>query len=183
MTVTVEPEVFRFVEFDNAMIAEVGNKLAAQLGIDRPIVVRVDETTPLGRVRATIGDTIEVTVESGAFEDSKRPRRQSEVATTINLGRILLRVRDRLHGGFGEAPLDDDIALAQMAAWETYCAGRLSRLGLRINRQRWLYNFRNRHGFSDKADAAFDAVWAADSLTWVQLEAISDAAVAVPSSA
>jgi hypothetical protein len=134
--------------------------------------VRVDETTPLGRIRAEIGDTIDVTVESGAFEDSKRPRQQSEVATTINLGRILLRVSDRLQGGFADAPPDDDLSLAQMAAWETYCAARLSRLGLCINRQRWLYNFRNRHGFTDAADAAFDQLWAADSVNWAEVESI-----------
>ncbi|MCE9621742.1 MAG: hypothetical protein K8R99_05285 [Actinomycetia bacterium] len=178
MTVTVEPEEFRFVAFDNALIRKVGESLVTTLGIDRPVHVIVDESTPLGRIRAEIADTVTVTVESGSFEDSKRPRQQSEIATTINLGRILLRVSDRLHGGFADAPPDDDLSLAQMAAWETYCAGRLSRLELRINRQRWLYNFRNRHGFSDAADAAFDQLWAADSLTWPQLRSISSSASA-----
>lgn len=176
MTVTVEPEEFRFVTFDGALIRDVAESLVATLGIDRPVLVRVDESTPLGRIRAEIGETIAVTVESGAFEDSKRPRQQSEVATRINLGRILLRVGDRLHGGFADTPLDDDLSLAQMAAWETYCAGRLSRLGLRINRQRWLYNFRNRHGFTDAADAAFNQLWDADSLTWTELASISASA-------
>ncbi len=182
MTVTVEPEEFRFVAFDSALIRKVGESLVTTLGIDRPVHIRVDETTPLGRVSAEIGDTVKVTAESGSFEDSKRPRQQSEIATTINLGRILMRVGDRLHGGFAEAPADDDLALAQMAAWETYCAGRLSRLGLRINRQRWLYNFRNRHGFTDAADNAFNQLWCADSLTWKQLESISSNAslVAAP---
>lgn len=174
MTVSVEPEEFRFVAFDNALIRNVGESLVATLGIERPVHVSVDETTPLGRVRAEIGDRIVVTVESGAFEDSKRPRQQSEVATKINLGRILMRVNDRLCGGFADAPPDDELSLPQMAAWETYCAGRLSRLGLRINRQRWLYNFRNRHGFTDAADAAFDKLWAAESLTWNELKSICD---------
>ncbi len=173
MTVTVKPEEFRFVEFDSALIRKIGESLVATLGIDRPVHVIVDETTPLGRIRAEIGDTITITVESGAFEDSKRPRQQSEVATTINLGRILLRVSDRMQGGFADAPPDDDLSMAQMAAWETYCAGRLTRLGLRINRQRWLYNFRNRHGFTDTADAAFDRLWAADRVSWIDLELLS----------
>ncbi|MEQ1873961.1 MAG: hypothetical protein ABL953_09555 [Ilumatobacteraceae bacterium] len=172
MTVSVEPEEFRFVAFDSALIRKVGESLVATLGIDKPVHVCVDETTPLGRVRAEVGDKIVVTVESGAFEDSKRPRNQSEVATKINLGRILLRVNDRLRGGFAETPPDDELSLPQMAAWETYCAGRLSRLGLRINRQRWLYNFRNRHGFTDAADAAFDQLWAAENLTWSELQSI-----------
>lgn len=179
MTVTVEPDEFRFVAFDNALIRKVGESMVATLGIDRPVHVIVDESTPLGRIRAEIADTITVTVESGAFEDSKRPRQQSEVATTINLGRILLRVSDRLRGGFADAPSDDDLSLAGMAAWETYCAGRLSRLGLRINKQRWLYNFRNRHGFTDAADAAFEKLWTSDALSWSELELISSGAATV----
>jgi hypothetical protein len=180
MTVTVSPQTFRFVNFDSAVVERVAEELTASLGMSQPLHIEIDETTPLGRVRAAFGagddDLITVNVESGAFEDSKRPRSQSEVATAINLGRILLRVRDRLHGGFGEAPPDDDLALRQMAAWETYCAGRLTRLGLKVNEQRWLYNFRNRHGFTDTADAAFAQLWAADALTWGELEAISSAA-------
>lgn len=184
MTVTVAPETFRFVKFDSVVVTRVAEELTAMLDMQQPLHIEIDETTPLGRMRATFGagegDTITVNVESGAFEDSKRPREQSEVATAINLGRILLRVRDRLHGGFGEAPADDDLALRQMAAWETYCAGRLSRLGLKVNQQRWVYNFRNRHGFTDAADAAFAQIWAADALTWGELEAISTASAARP---
>jgi len=185
MTVTVAPETFRFVKFDAAVVTRVAEELAASLDMQQPLHIEIDETTPLGRISATFGtgtdDTISIKVESGAFEDSKRPREQSEMATAINLGRILLRVRDRLHGGFGEAPADEDLALRQMAAWETYCAGRLSRLGLKVNQQRWVYNFRNRHGFTDAADAAFEQIWAADGLTWGELEAISTAC-AVPAS-
>ncbi len=180
MTVTVAPQTFRFVKFDSAVVTRLAEELAAALDMRQPLHVDIDETTPLGRVRATFGplpdDTITVSVESGAFEDSKRPREQSDTATSINLGRILLRVRDRLRGGFGEAPADDELELRQMAAWETYCAGRLSRLGLKVNRQRWVYNFRNRHGFTDTADAAFAQLWDADALTWGQLEAISSQA-------
>ena len=180
MSVTVTPEAFRFVQFDSGTVTRVAQELIAALGIDRPVHIEIDETTPLGRVRATIGaadgDAIAISVESGAFEDSRRPRQQSEAATAVSLGRILLRVRDRLHGGYGEAPADDDLELRQMAAWETYCAGRLARLGLHVNQQRWLYNFRNRHGFSDVADLAFDRLWTSDGLTWGELDEISRAA-------
>lgn len=179
MSVTVAPDTYQFVKFDSALIQRVGDGLVATLGIDRPVHVEVDETTPLARLRVDIDDTITVHVESGAFEDSRRPREQSEMATTINLGRILLRARDRLQGGFGEAPADEDLDLPQMAAWETYCVGRLTRLGIPVNQQRWRYNFRNRHGFTDHADAAFDQIWAADGLTWGELEAISSAAATV----
>jgi hypothetical protein len=114
-------------------------------------------------------------VQSGAFEDSRVPREQSEAATAANLGRALLRARDRVQGGFGEAPPDPELSLRQVSAWETYCVGRLERLGLAVNQQRWRYDFRNRHGFSDVSDLAFDRIWASDGLTWGELEALSTA--------
>ncbi len=175
---TVEPATFQFVSFDAELIRRIADGLVDVLGIDRPVHVVVDETTPLGRVRVEIGDTITIHAESGAFEDSKRPREQSDVATTANLGRALLRVRDRLSGGFGETPPDDELSLRQVCAWETYCVGRLSRLGVPVNRQRWLYNFRNRHGFTDMADVAFERIWDADGLTWGELESVSTAGTA-----
>ncbi len=178
MTVTVEPQIFRFVQFDAVLIARVADQLIQLLGIDRPVHIEVDETTPLARVALELGDDITVRVQSGAFEDSRKPREQSETATAANLGRALLRARDRQQGGFGEAPADDDLSLRQVSAWETYCVGRLSRLGLTINQQRWRYNFRNRHGFSDTADHAFDQIWASDGLAWGELEAISTTGVA-----
>ena len=173
MTVTVSPSEFTFVHFDPALIARIGDQMVAALGIDRPVHVEVDETTPLGRMRIDVGDTITVHVESGAFEDNRKPREQSEANTAANLGRALLRANDRIQGGFGEAPADDDLTLRQVCAWDTYCAGRLARLGLNINQQRWLYNFRNRHGFTDAADGSFASIWAAAGLTWGELEAIS----------
>lgn len=184
MTVTVTPEQFKFVSFDAALTARVAEGLAEALGVaHRDIRIDVDETTPLARVTidyGTVDDpTVVVHVESGAFEDTRRPREQSENATAHAIGRALLRVRDRAEGGFGEAPPDDELTLAQVAAWETYNVGRLSRLGLPVNQQRWRYNFRNRHGFTDAADAAFDRLWASDGLTWGELNAISDAATAV----
>ena len=171
MTVSVTPANFSFVDFDADLIRRIGDGLLEVLSIDRPVHVEVDETTPLGRVR----------VESGAFEDSRKPRQQSEEATTANLGRALLRARDRIGGGFGEAPADDELSLRQIAAWETYCVGRLARMGVPVNQQRWKYNFRNRHGFTDVADAAFERIWASDGLTWGELETVSLQGAGTPS--
>ena len=177
MSVTVTPQTFNFVAYDAALIQRVGEELLATLGLDdRDLNIEVDETTPLSRIRVEVGDAISIRAESGAFEDTKRPRQQSEVATATSLGRVLLRIRDRLVGGFAEAPPDDELTLAQVAAWETYCVGRLERLGIEVNQQRWRYNFRNRHGFTDEADEAFNRLWAGDGLTWDELEAISAAA-------
>jgi hypothetical protein len=71
------------------------------------------------------------------------------------------RVRQLLEGFFG---------------WRR---GRLVRLGFTHydNRQRRLYHFRNRHGFSDAADDAFDRLWMADGLAWSDIAALSESAV------
>jgi hypothetical protein len=176
MPVTVSPSSFQFVYFDAALIERVASELTAALGMtDRDLRIEVDETTPLAKVEIEL-DPLVVRVQSGAFEDTRRPRFQSEPATATSLGRALLRARDRLVGGFGEAPADDDLTLAQSAAWEAYCVGRLERLGVPTNAQRWRYNFRNRHGFHDTADAAFDHIWASDGLTWAGLCELSRSA-------
>jgi hypothetical protein len=179
MSVTVSPDEFRYVMYDAAEIRRVAEGLAGAIGFDdRPVHIEIDETTPLARVSADIGDTVVVHAESGAFEDTRRPRRFSETAAATSLGRILLRVHDRLHGGFADAPADETLTLAQMAAWEAYSVGRIERLGVTVNQQRWRYNFRNRHGFNDRVDAVFDRIWASDGLTWPDLDALSREAAA-----
>ena len=72
--------------------------------------------------------------------------------STPRSGATLLRVRDRLSGRFDDAPADSELSLAQVAAWDTYSVGRLARLGYPVHQPRWIYNFRNRHGFTDRAD-------------------------------
>ncbi|CAB4882209.1 unannotated protein [freshwater metagenome] len=179
MTVSVTPATFSYVAFDAELIRSIAAGLLAALGMaDHDVTIDVDETTPLARISCTIDESIHVHVDSGAFEDTRKPRQQSETATATALGRVLLRARDRLVGGFGEAPPDKELSLAQVAAWETYCIGRLQRFGVPVNQQRWRYNFRNRHGFSDATDAAFEQIWTSDGLTWDQLNAISESAAA-----
>jgi hypothetical protein len=178
MSVTLTPASFTFVSFDAAVIETIADDLVRSLGLHtHPVAIEVDETTPLARVQIEVGDTITIRAESGAFEDTRKPRQLSETATATALGRVLLRARDRLSGGFGEAPSDDQLSLAQMAAWESYSVGRLERLGITANQQRWRYNFRNRHGFHDQSDAAFDQLWSSEGLTWAELAEISRAAV------
>ena len=70
----------------------------------------------------------------------------------------------------GEGP-EDDLTLTQSTAWDAYTIGRLARLGHTVQRQRRLYQFRNRHGFSDIADAVFDRLWNASDLTWADIDA------------
>jgi hypothetical protein len=182
VTVEVRPATFSMVSFDAAEIAAIVDRLADQLGLgDVDVVVEVDETTPLGRARVTSIDPVVLAVESGALEDPKRPRQMGVDDASDVLGRLLLRVRDRLDPAFGDVPGDDELSLPVSVAWDVYCVGRLSRLGYRAQRQRRLYHFRNRHGFTDSADAAFDHLWNAESLSWAEIESTSaDAAAAQP---
>lgn len=181
MAVTVDPETFALVFFDATTIASVAQDVLARLDLaGRDLRITVDESTPLARITARQADDggIEVAADSGAFEDTRRPRNLGERAVQTNLGRMLYRVRDRAEGSFADAPADADLTLAQVAAWDAYAVGRLERLGIDVHRPRWLYNFRNRHGFTDAADSAFDRIWAAPALTWAELVAISDDAIA-----
>ncbi|HEV3225309.1 MAG TPA: hypothetical protein VGZ52_00685 [Acidimicrobiales bacterium] len=181
MTVTVTPEQFSLVSYDAGEIATIVSELASAIGLPADLDVRleVDESTPLGRATITSFDPVVIAAESGALEDPKRPRKLSRSGSADVLGRLLFRVRDRRDPAFGDPPDDDKLSLPQSVAWDAYSVGRLVRLGYKHydNRQRRLYHFRNRHGFSDAADAAFDRLWTADGLTWSDITALSDGAV------
>jgi hypothetical protein len=180
MSVTVTPSSFALVNFDATEIAAITADLAERLGLGgEEIRVEVDETTPLTRSALASADPIVITAESGALENPKQLRSLSKTRTAESIGRLLLRARDRRPGGgFETAPPEGQLSLAQSAAWDSYANGRLARAGLEPHRPRWLYHFRNRHGFTDAADAVFDRLWAADALTWAELDALSAEALA-----
>lgn len=183
--VKVTPESFTFVEFDSEAIAGLASTLIAQIGLDLDeLVIEIDETNPLGRAEVTSTDPLTLRIESGAFEDAKRPRQMSEAAVSDVLGRVLFQYADRVDPGFG-APdqSDDDLELPYLVAWQVYAVGRLARLGYRSQRQRRLYHFRNRCGFTDAADAAFETIWTSDGLTWTDLTGLVDTAMAARESA
>ena len=178
MPVVVHPEEFTLVFFDPAELRSLLEGLAAEVGLpaDLPITLEVDETTPLGNARVRSLDPVVIAVESGALEDAKAPRKMDPVGASDVLGRLLFEIHDRLDPAFGDPPPNDELTLPQASAWQTYCVGRVGRLGHRVQRQRRLYHFRNRHGFTDAADAAFQRLWSADGLTWADINAISDRA-------
>lgn len=179
MAVEVVPQEFTFVLFDAAAIEQAVTGLLDRIGLaDRSVRVEVDETSPIARVQARPGDPIVVMAESGAFEDARRPRELSELAVVTAAGRMLFRLRDREGAGFEDAPADDDLTLAQAAAWDVVSIARLERLGYDMNRQRWLYNFRNRHGFTDIADRVFDELWGDGVTSWAELSEQSELALA-----
>lgn len=169
--VTVSPEQFTFVDYDAGEIASLVADLTEQLGVANPVRVVVEETTPLSKIRSEIDGTssdatITVYAESGALENTQRLTTFSAERAREAIGRALLRARDRLRDDFAGVADDRELTLAEHAAWDAYCAGRLAAMGLPVNQQRWRYNYRNRFGFADATDRAFDALWAADGLGW-----------------
>lgn len=173
--ISVVPAVFKLVGFDAGVIADMAAMLCRHIGLatDPPIHIEIDETTPLGRAWLTSVEPTVLTLESGALEDPHRPRKLSARVAGDTLGRLLMRVRDRRDPSFGEPPGEEDLSLAQTTAWEVYAMGRLSRLGRPVQRPRWLYHFRVRHGFTDRTDTLFGQLWDADQLTWSDIERIS----------
>ena len=171
--IVVSPEQFHLVDFDAGVIAAVAERVADSVGLPPGIEIRVevDETSPLGSGRLTGTDPVTVSLQSGALEDAKRPRRLREASVEDILGRLLFRARDRLDPSFGDPPPEKDLTLAQGTAWDAYSVGRCARLGFGDAQARWRYHFRNRHGFTDAADATFDRLWSATGLTWADLEA------------
>lgn len=178
MPVEVRPETFSMVLFDAAEIRVLTERLASEVGLpaDLAIVVDVDESTPMGRSVLTGLDPVVLSLESGALEDPKRPRQLHPEGATDVIGRLLFEVLDRLDPSFGDPPTEADLTLPQSVAWQVYCVGRVGRLGHRVQRQRRLYQFRNRHGFTDAADEAFQRLWTGEGLTWPTIASLSDEA-------
>lgn len=180
--VRIEPETFTLVEFDRDELTAVIERLLDTVGLDRSVVIEVDQTTPLGEAKVVSVDDAEIRlhVESGALEDPKKLRQLSASGSANVLGRLLFRVRDRLDAAFGDPPADGDLGLERSTAWDVYAVGRLVRLGFHHydDRQRRLYQFRTRHGFSDASDRAFDELWDGEGLTWADIERLSESAKA-----
>lgn len=168
------------VDFDADRIAALTDELAAAIGLgdDVDIHIEVDESVVFGHTELVSADPVHIRTESGALENPKKLRSFSEEAATDVLGRHLLRVRDRRSADFGDPPSDEELSLAHRVAWEIHTVGRLVRAGYPSQRQRWLYQFRNRHGFTDAADEAFEVLWSRDDLTWEAITELSDEAAA-----
>ncbi|WP_040494406.1 hypothetical protein [Ilumatobacter nonamiensis] len=173
-TIAVTPERFTLVAYDADRIAEITRGLAERLQLTNPIVIEVDERTPLGKMSASVDSassdaTIRLQLESGALEDTKNLTNFSDTRAHLSLGRLLLRASDRLRDDFADAPPDRDLTNAQNTAWKVYCGGRLERLGLAPIQQQYRYDFRNRFGFRDDVDTLFDRLWASENLGWHDL--------------
>lgn len=176
----VTPETFTMVDFDHATILTAFNETRAMLEMDPDleITVEIEEQIPLIRAEVTSIDPAHIRMDGGSLENPKLTRQFNEDGVHATFGHLLLRIRDRLTPGFGETPVDLELPIQYRAAWDCYTSGRIERLGLRGRRQRRIYQFSVRHGFTEAADAAFERLWTADDLTWADLTEISDNAAA-----
>ncbi len=172
--VVVSPETFEKVFFEHAeVLASVEAAVALVPGASKfeDLLVNVDEEVQTNRVRITSTSPLVFEVHSGAMEDTTSPRSFSDLQAKVNVGRLLFEALDRADDGFGAPAVDSDISKEVRGAWDIYCFGRVSALGLRMHKPRYLYNFHNWVGFSDAASEVFDELWSAKALSFADLEA------------
>jgi hypothetical protein len=178
-SVTVVPETFSYTTFDASEIARLTERVVGIVGLDCDVTVEVDDSTPAIITSLERWDPdVVLKLAGGSIEDPKRIRRLGEDAALEVLGRLLFRAVDRRSPAFADAPAEAALDVRRHACWEVYAVARGVRAGLPGSESRRRYQLRNRHGFSDAVDATFDRLWTADSLTWSDIVALSDAAAA-----
>ncbi len=177
-TISLTPEAFTLVKYDAAELLAIAEDAASAVGVPDgvTIAIDVDEALP-GPLIASASEVADGNLSfwfsGGCFEDPKRQSILEPEMSRTELGAAFLRGRDRLDGGFEDAPADGEISERQRAIWDVYAEGRLNqRGGFQINEARRRYTFRLRCGFNDVADAEYDRLWAATALSWAELERI-----------
>jgi hypothetical protein len=178
--ISLTPETFTLVKYDAASLLAIAQDAAKAVGVpdDVKIVMEVDEALP-GPLIASASEaapgTLSFWFSGGCFEDPKRQAELQPEMSKTELAAAFLRGRDRLDGGFEDAPADGEITERQRAIWDVYTEGRLVRLGgFLVNEARRRYSYRLRAGFNDAADAEYERLWQADSLSWSELVAIEE---------
>ncbi len=177
--VTVEPQTYTNVEFDaDAIVVLVAEALARVPDVDpgAGVDVTIDEEAATTTFRIISLDPLRLHVDSGAVENLKDPRRLGHEHAAVTFTRIFLEVADRRAPWFGAPDIDAELTQAHAVAWDVNLHGRVAALGLRQHKPRYLYNFRNRHGFSDRADEVFEQLWSAGEIPWTRIVELSDAA-------
>jgi hypothetical protein len=171
LSITVRPDPFTLIEYDANEIAAIIEDCAAHVGVAPgvDITLEVDEElfAPLvGWSADGENGAMHLWISGGNLEDNRRPRHFSEAQARRDLTFALLRGNDRLSDAFASAPPDAQLTRGERSAWDVYAVGRAERLGVPVRRQAQLYEFRLQHGFTDVADAAFERLWNAQSMTW-----------------
>lgn len=177
--VTLTPAEFTLVKFDADQVRGLIDQTLAEIEfpVDIDVTIDVDEVLPhpLTASMANIVDgAAQLWYTGGCFESPKRQTGLSVDHTRVELGVGLLRAKDRVVGGFENAPADDELDDRQRTLWDTYAEGRLLQLGFPVRIPRRRYTFRLYGGFNDVADAAFDQLWTGAAITWDELSAMAD---------
>jgi hypothetical protein len=175
MTVTITPPEFTMVRFSRDHLARITEELVDAIGITAPVEVVVNERMLTGALELRSVDPIVCYMESGALEDPKRLRDLDPDGAREAIGRLLLEANDRLTEGFDAPPLGERLSVPNQVAWDCHLVGRLVRMGGRDQRQRRLFGFRNKHGFSDDVDHAFERLWSGGPMTFPEIAELSDA--------
>jgi hypothetical protein len=175
--VSITPEQFTLVPYDAAEIVAIVEDIAALIDFPpgAPIELEVDEVlfAPLtGHLSEADDGRARIWVSGANFEDKKKPRHFSAAQARDDLTVAMLRAKDRLSDDFAGAPEEAKVTRGERAAWDVWASGRASRVGVPVRRQALLYEYRLQHGFTDVADAAFDRLFAADTMTWDGLREI-----------
>jgi hypothetical protein len=179
-TFTLNPETFTLVKFDAAELLALAEESATAAGVpdDVAIAIEVDEALPHPLIAhmSWIADdgSIGLWFSGGTFEDPQHQSMLHPENSKAELAGALLRARDRLDGGFEDAPPDGELSERQRGIWDVYTEGRVARLGFHVNEPRRRYSYRLRAGFNDVADAEYEQLWVATALTWAQLSGIEE---------
>jgi hypothetical protein len=169
--VKVIPERFTLIDYDAAEIAAMVEDVVALVGFppNMNIELTVDEElfAPLtGHMSDLVDGQARLWISGANFEDKKAPQHFAPQQARDDLVVMMLRANDRLSEAFAAAPADAEITRAERAAWDVYANGRAQRLSVNVREQALRYEYRLQHGFTDVADAAFDRLFAAESMTW-----------------
>lgn len=182
--ITVVPPTFAKVEYDAGQIAGLATEALTLVpdlwpapDLEPGIEVRVDEHQATTRASVVSTDPVVLAVDSGALENLKDPRRLGAHESKVTFTYLYLELLDRRSASFGAPEVGATITHAHRLAWDVNLYGRVARLGLRLHPPRFRYDFRNRHGFTDKADRVFDLLWATDGLSFARIVELSDQAV------
>ena len=171
MSVTaVRPDPFTLIAYDAKEIAAIVDDAAALVGVDPSVDIKVEVDEELfaplvGHTSDVVDGCVKLWISGGNLEDNRRPRTFSSAQARRDFSLAMLRAKDRLSEEYADAPPDGDLSRGERAAWDVYTAGRAARLGIPVRRQAQLYDYRMQHGFTDVADAAFERLWNADTVT------------------
>lgn len=181
--ISVTPSSFTMVEFRLDQIVPVVEEVRATIGqldpgqglVDLDVALVIEEDQQTARMAITSVDPLVFALDCGALEDTRNPREFGLEMASVSLASLFIEYLDRTSEAFGAPSIGEPSDFADKIAWSVYTHARVRRAGYRVHKPKHLYNFRNRHGFSDAADQAFEALWTAVDLTYAEILALCPA--------